>query len=97
MMPITISVSDFRTGIADYLRLAAAGRTVVISDERRGVRIAKLVADKQFDSSAYRAMLNRVAGAFAAARHPEWSTPAKLESWLRAGRLADERNFYDRS
>jgi len=96
-MPITISVSDFRTGIADYLRLAAAGRTVVISDERRGVRIAKLVADKQFDSSAYRAMLNRVAGAFAAARHPEWSTPAKLESWLRAARLADERNFYDRS
>ncbi len=97
MTPITISVTDFRTGIADYLRLAAQGKTVVISDERRGVRIAKLVADKQFDSSAYRAMLNRVAGAFATARHPEWNTSAKLENWLRAGRLADDRKFYDRS
>jgi len=96
-MPVTISVSDFRTGIADYLRLAAAGKTIVISDERRGIRIARLVADKQFDSSAYRTMLNRVAGAFAAARHPEWSTPAKLENWLRAGRLADDRKFHDHS
>lgn len=97
MTPVTVSISDFRTGIADYLRLAVQGRSVIITDKKRGIRIAKLIAEKQFDSSAYRDMLGRVVGAFAAARHPEWSTSAKLDNWLRAGRLADDRKFHDRS
>lgn len=88
-----VSVSDFRSGISDYLRLASQGKTVIVSDEKRGIRLAKLVGEKQFDSSAYRAMLHRVAGALDTARHPQWSTSAKLENWLRVGRLADERKF----
>lgn len=91
MTPVAVSISDFRTGIADYLRLAVQGRSVIITDKKRGISIAKLVAEKQFDPSAYRAMLHRVAGAFTAARHPYWRTPAKLENWLRASRLADDR------
>lgn len=97
MTPTLVSISDFRSGIADYLQLAAQGTTVIVSDKKRRVRLAKLVGERQFDSSAYRAMLRRVAGAFAAARHPEWSTPAKLAGWLRAGRLADDRKFHDYS
>lgn len=92
-----VSVSDFRSDIADYLQLASQGKTVIVSDEKRGIRLAKLVGERQFDSSAYRAMLRRVAGTFAAARHPEWSTPAKLENWLRASRLAADRKFHDYS
>lgn len=92
-----VSVSDFRSGIADYLQLATQGTTVIVSDKKRRVRLAKLVGERQFDSSAYRAMLHRVAGAFAVARHPQWRTPAKLENWLRAARLADDREFHDYS
>lgn len=97
MTSILVSVSDFRTGIAAYLRLATQGKTIIVRDKKRRIRLAKLIGERQFDSSAYRAMLRRVAGAFASARHPEWSTSAKLESWLRAGRLADERKLHGRS
>lgn len=94
MTPLTVSVSDFRSGVADYLRLAVQGKTIIVSDKKRRVRLAKLVGERQFNSSAYRAMLRRVAGAFALARHPQWRTPAKLENWLRSSRLADDRKFY---
>lgn len=97
MTPVLVSVSDFRSGIADYLQLATQGTTVVVSDKKRRVRLAKLTGERQFDSSAYRAMLSRVARTFAAARHPQWSTSAKLDNWLRTGRLADDRKFHDYS
>ena len=92
-MTITVSISQYRQHIADYLLRNREGHTITIKDEKRGEVIADVIPRRKFDPIAYSAMLDRVAGTFTAKNHPEWATKKKVERWLRKGRLADERKF----
>lgn len=89
----TISVSDFRQNIAEYLRQVNQGATLMIKDDKKNENLAQLTPPgiRKLDPNAYKAMLKRVAGTFTAKSHPEWATKAKVEKWLRTSRLADER------
>ena len=92
-MTITVSISQYRQHIADYLLRNREGHTITIKDEKRGEVIADVIPRRKFDPIAYSAMLDRVAGTFTAKNHPEWATKKKVERWLRKSRLADERTF----
>jgi len=92
-MTITVSISDFRDNISDYLEKISRGDIVIIRDEKKNKEIAEVIGRKNFDPVAYRAMLKRVAGTFTAKSHPEWATRAKVEKWLRKTRMRDERKF----
>ncbi|GEM_PF-2405116 len=92
-MTITVSISQYRQHIADYLLRNRQGHTITIKDEKRGEVIADVIPRKKFDPVAYREMLERVAGTYTTKNHPEWATKKKVERWLRRGRLADERTF----
>ena len=96
-MTITVSISEFRQNISDYLARVKAGDTLILKDEKKDEKIADVVPRKKFDQKAYaadyRRMLKRVAGKITAKNHPEWATKAKVEKWLRKTRLANERHF----
>ena len=92
-MTITVSVSQFRQNLSDYLAKAQAGYTVVVKDEKKGDEMVEVIGKKRWDPVAYKTMLDRVAGTFTAKNHPEWRTKKDVERWLRKSRLADERHF----
>jgi len=91
----TISVSDFRQNLSDYLRQANMGATLMVKDDKKDENLAQIIPPsvRKWDPEAYRAMLKRVAGTFTAKNHPEWATKDKVEKWLRKSRMADERKF----
>ena len=92
-MIITVSISDFRNNISDYLAQAKAGYKIVLHDEKKDEDVAEVTGKKKFDPKAFQAMLDRVAGTFTAKRHPEWATRKKVEKWLRQTRMNAERKF----
>ena len=92
-MTITVSISQYRQHIADYLLRNREGHTITIKDEKRGEVIADVIPRKRFDPMAYNAMLERVAGTFTAKNHPEWANPATISRWLRKTRKQSERHF----
>jgi len=95
-MTWTVSISDFRNNLSDYLEKVRLGDDLVIKDEKKNEEIVE-VKSKKFDQKKYAKdyakMLQRVAGTFSAKNHPEWATIEKTEKWLRESRLADERKF----
>ena len=92
-MNVTVSISDFRQNISDYLERARRGDIITIHDNKKKTDVAELAGKKTFDKKAYIAALRRAAGTFTAERHPEWATKAKVIKWLRESRLKDERKF----
>lgn len=92
-MTITVSISQFRQHMSEYLNRVKAGYTVVLRDEKQEEEIADVNPRKKWDPKAYRAMLERVAGSISVKDHPEWATPAKISRWLRKTRLQNERHF----
>lgn len=90
-MTLHVSISDFRDNIADYLDRITQGVTVVIKDEKRNRELAQVVGRKKFDPLSYKAMLKRVAGSITKEKHPEWTSTATLETWLRKSRISEER------
>lgn len=92
-MTITVSISEFRNNISDYLTRAQAGHTIVLKDEKKGEEVAQLVGKKKFDPIAYEKALRRVAGTFTAKNHPEWRTKRQVINWVRKSRLEAERSF----
>lgn len=92
-MTVTVSISDFRSRLTDYLEQASHGHTILIQDEKRRSPVAQLIGHKKFQPSAYQSMLTRVAGSLTASSHPEWATSAKITHWLKRQRLASERIF----
>lgn len=92
-MTLTVSVSQLRNNMADYLEKVIAGNRVLIRDEKKDVAIAQLTKTKSFDKDAYEKTLRKVAGIFTAENHPEWKTKANVISWVRKNRLANERKF----
>lgn len=92
-MMTTVSISQFRQDLSKYLAYVQGGATVVVKDEKTNQEMAEVIGKKTWDSQAYIAMLDRVAGTFTVKNHPEWATKKKVEQWLRKSRLADERTF----
>ncbi len=92
-MTITVSISDFRQNISDYISQVQAGNTVVLKDEKKGIEVAEMKGKKQFDPVAFDRALRRAAGVFTAKNHPEWRTKRDIVRWLEKSRKADDRNF----
>lgn len=92
-MTITVSISEFRQNISDYLARVKAGDTLVLKDEKKDEEVAEVVGKQKWDPEAYRKTLRRVAGTFTAENHPEWRTKRDVIRWLRKTRKAAERSF----
>lgn len=92
-MTITVSVSQFRQNISDYLMQAQAGHTIILRDDKKKRDIAQVVGKKQFNPQRFWATMKRVSGTFSAKDHPEWATPQKISQWLHKTRKAGERHF----
>ncbi len=92
-MTITVSISEFRQNISDYLARAQAGHTILLKDEKKGHAVAEVKGKKKFDPVTFQETLKKVAGTISAKDHPEWATPKKISQWLRKSRKAAERHF----
>lgn len=92
-MTITVSISDFRQNISDYLARVKAGDTVILKDEKKNEEIAQLTGTKKFDSDAFGKALRKAAGVFTAENHPEWRTKRDVIRWVEKSRAAADRTF----
>lgn len=92
-MTITVSISEFRQNIADYLLRNRDGHTITIKDEKRGEIIADVIPRKKFDPIAFKKALHEAAGIFTAKNHPEWRTKRQVIQWVERGRAAADRTF----
>lgn len=92
-MTITVSISQFRQNISDYLAQVQAGNTVVLKDQKKGVTLAKVVGEKKFNPESFGRALSRAAGVFTAKNHPEWRTKRDVIRWVEEGRKAADRSF----
>ncbi|MBF8250114.1 MAG: hypothetical protein HW400_715 [Candidatus Levybacteria bacterium] len=92
-MTLTVSVSQFRNNMADYLDKVIAGNRILIRDEKKDVAIAELTKTKSFDKDAFERTLRKAAGVFTAKNHPEWRTKTDVINWVRKNRLANQRSF----
>ncbi len=92
-MTITVSISEFRQNIAQYLARTKAGHTVLLKDGKKGEIIATLSGKKKFNPEAFGRALKSAAGVFSAKNHPEWRTKKDVIRWVERGRQAAERTF----
>lgn len=92
-MTITVSISQFRQNISDYLEKAKAGNTIVLKDEKKGEEIAQVVGKKKFDPESFGRALKAAAGTFTAKNHPEWRTKKQVISWVEKSRAEADRSF----
>jgi antitoxin (DNA-binding transcriptional repressor) of toxin-antitoxin stability system len=92
-MTLTVSISDLRNNISDYLEKVMKGTKVFVKDEKRGITIAEIVHTSTFDNDAYEKSLRKVAGIFRSENHPEWKTKKDVINWVKKSRLASERKF----
>lgn len=92
-MTLTVSISQFRNNIADYLDKAIEGNRVIIRDEKKNTAIAELTKTKSFDKDAFERSLRKASGVFTAENHPEWRTKTDVINWVRKNRLANQRSF----
>ena len=92
-MTITVSISEFRNNISDYLARARAGDRIVLKDEKKDEEIAEVVGKKKWDPEAFERALRKVAGTFTAKRHPEWRTKRQVIAWVNKSRREAERTF----
>ena len=92
-MTITVSISDFRQNIADYLAKIKAGDTIVLKDNKKGEEIAEVTGKKKWDPVAFSKALHKAAGSISAKNHPEWRTKEDVIRWVEKSRKAAERSF----
>lgn len=92
-MNITVSISEFRQNIADYIAKAQAGDTIILKDEKRDEEVAEVTGAHKWDPVAFRKALHKAAGVFTAKNHPEWRTKKDVIRWVEKSRGAAERKF----
>ena len=92
-MTFTVSVSQFRNNMADYLEKVIQGNRVLIRDEKKDIPIAEITKTKSFDKDSFERSLKKAAGVFTAKNHPEWRTKTDVINWVRKTRLANQRSF----
>lgn len=92
-MTLTVSISELRNNLAQYLESVANGDNLLIRDEKKNRLVAELIAKKEFDPDRFGKALQSAAGVFTAKNHPEWVTKKDVIRWLRKTRKASERHF----
>lgn len=94
-MTITVSISDFRENLSDYLEKVSRGNTIIIKDKKKGKSIAQLTPTQKWDPVAYGRILKKLRDApvFTAEAHPEWATLKDIQKWLRQTRKSSDRDF----
>lgn len=92
-MTLTVSISQLRNNMAEYLDKVTKGNQVLIRDEKKDIVVAELTQTKSFDKEAFGKALKQAAGVFTAKNHPEWRTKKDVSKWLRETRKNAERNF----
>lgn len=92
-MTLTVSISQFRQHISDYIAKAKDGYTVILKDEKKNEEIVQLLAKKKFNPETFGKSLKAAAGIFTAENHPEWRTKRDVISWLQKSRKASDRKF----
>lgn len=92
-MTLTVSVSELRNNISDYLDKVVKGNRVLIRDEKKNKTIAQITQTSVFDKDAYGKALSKASGIFTAQNHPEWATKKKVIDWVTKTRLQSERKF----
>jgi len=92
-MVITVSISDLRNNIAQYLEQVTKGTRVFIRDEKRDKIIAQISQNTSFNPVSYEKALRKAAGIFTADNHPEWKSREDVARWLTKTRLASDRKF----
>lgn len=93
MMTLTVSISELRNNLAQYLEMVANGTSLLIRDEKQNRLVAELVEKKEFDPDRFERALQSAAGVFTAENHPEWATQKDVIRWLENTRKASERHF----
>ncbi len=92
-MTITVSISQFRQNLSDYLRQVQRGDIIILKDEKKNEEVAQIVGKKKFDPVAFGKTLREVAGTFTAKNHPEWRTKRDVIRWLEKERAQADRTF----
>jgi len=92
-MTLTVSISEFRNNLSDYLDKVTSGTRVLIRDGKKDKTIAQLTSSTSFDPEAFRRALKAAAGVFTVKNHPEWRTKKDVIKWLGKERKAAERHF----
>lgn len=92
-MTLTVSISELRSNISDYLERVAKGTTLLVRDDKKGKTVAQITQTPSFDKDAYEKALRKAAGVFTAENHPEWRTKKDVINWVRKNRLANDRKF----
>lgn len=92
-MSVTVSISDLRNNIAQYLEQVTKGTRVLIRDKKRDKVIAQISQNSSFDPVAYEKAFKKAAGIFTPNNHPEWKSKEDVVNWLTKTRLASDRKF----
>lgn len=92
-MIVTVSVSELRNNISNYLEKVMKGNRVLVRDEKRDITIAEINSTSTFDKNTYQKALQKAAGIFSEENHPEWKTKENVSDWVNKSRLSDQRSF----
>lgn len=92
-MILTVSVSELRSNISQYLDRVMQGTRVLIRDEKRGKDIAQITQAFSFNKSDYERVLRKAVGIFSEENHPEWASKSQVIDWVNKSRLSDDRSF----
>lgn len=92
-MTITVSVTDLRNNISDYLDRVAKGTRLLVRDEKKKKTIAQITQTHIFNKDSYEKALRKAAGIFTAKNHPEWRTEKDVRNWLIKSRLSSDRKL----
>lgn len=92
-MTLTVSISELRNNLAQYLERVTNGDHLLVRDEKKDRLVAELIGKKEFDPERFEKALQLAAGVFTQKKHPEWATKKDVIRWLEKARLASERHF----
>jgi antitoxin (DNA-binding transcriptional repressor) of toxin-antitoxin stability system len=92
-MTLTVSVSELRNNISNYLEKVMKGTRVLVRDEKRDITIAEIIHTATFDKETYEKALRKAAGTFSSDNHPEWTGQEDIVDWITKSRLSDQRSF----
>jgi prevent-host-death family protein len=92
-MTLTVSISQLRDNLAEYLDKVAQGDNLIIRDEKKNKEVAQVTQAKTFDSKAFIKTLDSLGEVFTAERHPEWKTKKDVIKWLEKTRKDADRIF----
>lgn len=92
-MDITVSISEFRQNISEYIAKAREGYTIILKDNKKDEEVAEITGTKKWDPEGFRKALHAAAGTFTAKNHPEWKTKRDVIRWVEKSRKAADRKF----